>query len=98
MKKVLRFLKKFAIETFDFLFKKSPVLKMIISFFIALVIFFIADQTEIVFLWYAGLPFLIHTLIIFLIGMVYAWIINPIKDWKETKALKEQAKKNTTES
>jgi uncharacterized membrane protein len=35
----------------------------------------------------------VYPVVLFLIMMVYAWIINPIRDYKESKALKEKYKK-----
>ena len=66
----------------SFLFKKSPVFKTIVAFLIAVACFTIAYYTYIEFLWYAGLVFIGYVLIMFLIGMAYAWVINPIRDKK----------------
>jgi hypothetical protein len=35
----------------------------------------------------------VYPVVLTLIMIVYAWIINPIRDYKETKKLKEQNKK-----
>lgn len=38
---------------------------------------------------YVGLAGLIYPIVIFLIMMAYAWVINPIRDWKARKKNKK---------
>lgn len=85
-------LKKIFGSAITFLFKKSPVLKMIISFVIALALFTIGYYSEIDVFWYVGLVFLGYTGIMFLIGMAYAWIINPLRDRRKIKKQKDESK------
>lgn len=73
------------IKVIDFLFAKSPLLKMIIAFVTSLVSLLIYDRTDIKVFGYLFLVLLGYTLIIFLIGVVYAYIINPLKNKKENE-------------
>lgn len=66
----------------NFLFVDSPIYKMIISFIIFILSVVITLKTDIGWIFNVGLAFLGYTLIIFLIGVVYALIINPMRDSK----------------
>lgn len=47
-------------------------------------------------LFYVSWIFMIYPLGLFCVMMAYAWVINPINDWKENKKVKEAAKTEIT--
>jgi len=66
----------------NLIFIKSPVLKMVISFILFIIGLVITDNTNTTIFFYIGLVFLGYGLIIFIIGIIYAYILNPIKENK----------------
>jgi hypothetical protein len=72
-------------KIYKFLFVDSVILKLLLSIVIACSLFFVAEHFDIFWVWYPGLVFLGYGLLLFLIGLVYAWIINPIRRHREGK-------------
>jgi len=69
---------------FSNVFLKAPVLKIIISFVIFIIALVLTDNTDNSFyVLYIGLPALCYFALLFIIGVIYAWIINPLKDRKK---------------
>jgi hypothetical protein len=71
--------------------------KLIYSLVLAFGCFGLANIWD--FMFYVGWVFMLYPLGLFCVMMAYAWVINPIRDWKETKKLKAaaaEAEKNIT--
>lgn len=66
--------------------------KMIYSLALAFGCFALANIWDIMF--YVAWVFMIYPLGLFCVMMVYAWVINPIRDWKESKKMREEYQKN----
>jgi hypothetical protein len=64
--------------------------KLIASLILAFSSFALANVLDSMF--YVGLVFMIYPIGLFCVMMAYAWVINPIRDWKETKKMKEEYK------
>ena len=64
--------------------------KLIASLLLAVGSFGMANIWD--FMFYVGLVFLIYPIGLFLVMMAYAWVINPIRDWKESQKAKSKAK------
>ena len=65
--------------------------KLIASLILAISSFALANVLDS--MYYVGLVFMIYPVGLFCVMMAYAWVINPIRDWKETKKMKEDYKK-----
>lgn len=65
--------------------------KLIYSLVLAFSCFGLANVWD--FMFYVGCVFMIYPLGLFCVMMAYAWVINPIRDWKETKKMREEAAK-----
>lgn len=69
----------------NWLFVKNGFLKMVLSFVIALVLAWLSEQNSIDYLWTISLFFFGYTGLFIVIGLAYAWVINPYRDWKKRK-------------
>jgi ABC-type bacteriocin/lantibiotic exporter with double-glycine peptidase domain len=70
--------------------------KLIYSLALAFGCFGLANVWD--FMFYVGWVFMLYPLGLFCVMMAYAWVINPIRDWKETKKMREEADKAKTET
>jgi len=66
---------------------------LIISFLWIGTFMIVDDNIESNWAFYVALPGFAYITVLFLIMITYAWIINPIRDYKETKRLKDEASK-----
>ena len=65
---------------------------LLISLLSAFIFGIIADRTDCEWCSYVMYASFVYPVILTLIMIVYAWFINPIRDWKENKKLREQNK------
>jgi hypothetical protein len=63
---------------------------LIISFLWGGTFMIISDYTDSMWPIYLAIPAALYVVGLFLVMMAYAWVINPIRDRKETKALQEK--------
>jgi hypothetical protein len=63
--------------------------KLVASLVLAFTCFGLANIWD--FMFYVGLVFMIYPIGLFLVMMAYAWVINPISDWKESHKAKAKA-------
>ena len=71
------------------LVEKNGVIKMISCMILFALLFWVYNRTGVEFYKWLSFIFGGYAALMFLILMVYAWIINPIKDIKENRRLKK---------
>jgi len=63
--------------------------KLIASFLLAAICLFLSEIWD--FMYYVAMAFMVYPFGLTLVMIAYAWVINPMKDWKESQKAKKMA-------
>lgn len=82
------------VKTFFKSIWETKIGKLIASFVLAVISFALSDLWD--FMYWVGCIFMLYPLGLFCVMVAYAWVINPIREWKENKKAREEASKEMT--
>jgi uncharacterized transporter YbjL len=84
MNKVKEILKK----AWDYVYE-TKIGKLIASFLLASICLFLSEIWD--FMYYVAMAFMAYPFGLTIVMIAYAWVINPMKDWKESQKAKKMA-------